>query len=69
MHAYLQTFAQPFRLVFDACTCILCGRERGRMAKAKDSCKCLSMSYCKACKTDNEYAIIVFLYYTFDRRT
>ena len=46
---------QPYRLVFDASTCILCGHERGRKAKARDTCKCFSMSYCKSCKADDEY--------------
>jgi len=41
--------------VFDASTCILCGRERGRKAKGRDTCKCLSVSYCRACKADDEY--------------
>jgi len=45
---------QPYRVVLDASTCILCGRERGRLVTAHDKCACMSMTYCHACKSDDE---------------
>lgn len=49
-----QSFFQPYRLVTDANSCILCGRSRGRMANPRDRCKCESMTFCNACTEDDK---------------
>ncbi len=40
----IQLFLQPYRLVHDANSCILCGGSRGRNANPRDKCVCISMT-------------------------
>ena len=45
---------QPYRLVHDTNSCILCGRGRGRNANPRDKCECFSMTFCEECVEDDE---------------
>ncbi|XP_077996739.1 uncharacterized protein LOC144450048 [Glandiceps talaboti] len=44
---------KPYRRVTDSNGCILCGKQRGRMAFKRDQCKCFSMAYCGQCASDD----------------
>ncbi|KAL3875049.1 hypothetical protein ACJMK2_037988 [Sinanodonta woodiana] len=43
----------PFRLVLDSNSCILCGKGRGRKANVRDKCICQSMTVCRDCASDD----------------
>ncbi|XP_074654736.1 uncharacterized protein LOC141908541 [Tubulanus polymorphus] len=45
---------KPYRKVLDANSCVLCGRQRGRMANPRDKCVCTSKNYCQSCTTDDQ---------------
>ena len=45
---------QPYRLVHDANSCILCGKSRGRQSNKRDKCTCISMTFCQQCADDDQ---------------
>ncbi|XP_064611598.1 uncharacterized protein LOC135475601 [Liolophura sinensis] len=49
-----QIHLKPYRRVNDSNSCILCGKQRGRMANPRDKCECWSMTYCADCRHDDQ---------------
>ncbi|XP_070546656.1 uncharacterized protein [Ptychodera flava] len=44
---------RPYRRVTDSSSCILCDKQRGRVADIREQCNCYSMAYCKQCADDD----------------
>uniref|UniRef100_A0A1I8JJT3 Sodium:solute symporter n=2 Tax=Macrostomum lignano TaxID=282301 RepID=A0A1I8JJT3_9PLAT len=49
---------KPYRSTTDMNTCILCGRQRGRLASVRDKCLCESMTFCQDCERDTQERIL-----------